>query len=90
MDGGRCEGGVPRVWGGWAGWVAGVLRVYVDVWLALVGLGRAGRYRVASWVRARLWRAVVMSWRPADGNGGRVRGAEWVSGRLGHARHGNG
>ena len=33
---------------------------------------------------------VVVSWRPADGDGGRVRGAEWVSGRLGHARHGNG
>ena len=30
-DGGRCEGGVPRVRGGWAGWAAGVLRVYVDV-----------------------------------------------------------
>ena len=89
-DGGRCEGGVPRVRGGWAGWVAGVLRVHVDVWLALVGLGRAGRCRVASWVRDGLWGAVVVSWRPADGDGGRVRGAEWVSGRLGHARHGNG
>ena len=89
-DGGRCEGGVPRVRGGWAGWVAGVLRVYVDVWLALVGHGRAGRCRVASWVRDGLRGAVVVSWRPADGDGGRVRGAEWVSGRLGHARHGNG
>ena len=25
-----------RVRGWWAGWVAGVLRVYIDVWLALV------------------------------------------------------
>ena len=41
-DGGRCEGGVPWVWGGWAGWVAGVLCVYVDVWLVLAGLGRVG------------------------------------------------
>ena len=49
-DGGRCEGGVPRVRGGWAGWAAGVLRVYVDGWSALVGLGRTGRCRVASWV----------------------------------------
>ena len=68
--------GCPGSRGGWAGWVAGVLRVYVDVWMALVGLGRAGRCRV--------------SWRPADGDGGRMRGAEWVSGRHGHARHGNG
>ena len=89
-DGGRCEGGVPRVRGGWAGRAAGVLRVYVDVWLALVGLGRAGRCRVASWVRDGPRGAVVVSWRPADGDGGRVRGAEWVIGRLGHARHGNG
>ena len=43
-------GGVPRVRGGWAGWAAGVLRVYVDGWLDLVGLGRTGRCRVASWV----------------------------------------
>ena len=50
-DGRRCEGGVPPVRGGWAGWVAGVLRVYVDVWLALVGLGRAGLCQLASWVR---------------------------------------
>ena len=46
-NGGRCEGGVLRVQGGWAGWVAGVLRVHVDVCLALVGLGQAGRCRVA-------------------------------------------
>ena len=72
------------------GWVAGVLRVYVDVWLALVGLSRAGRCGVASWLRDGLRGAVVVSWRPADGNGGRVRGAEWFSGLLGHARHGNG
>ena len=84
------RGGVPRVRGGWAGWFAGVLRVYVDVWLALVGLGRAGRCRVASCVRDGPLGAVVVSWRPADGDGGRVRGAEWVSGRLGHAGHGNG
>ena len=36
---------------GWVGWVAGVLRVRVDVWVALVGLSWAGRCRVASWVR---------------------------------------
>ena len=96
--------------GGRAGWVAGVLRVHVDVWLALGGLSWAGRCRVASWVRGGLWGAVgacgkgalqwgplafwgalVVSWRPADGEwGGRVWGAEWVSGLLGHARHGNG
>ena len=84
------RGGVPRVRGGWAGWIAGVLRVHVDVWLALAGVGQAGRCRVASWVRGGLLGAVVVSWRPAAGDGGRVRGAEWVSGRLGHARHGNG
>ena len=44
------RGGVPRVWGGWAGWAAGVLRVYVDGWLALAWLGLTGRCRVASWV----------------------------------------
>ena len=81
---------MPRVRGGWAGWAAGVLRVYVDVWLALVGPGQAGRCRVASCVRDGPRGAVVVSWRPADGDGGRVRGVEWVSGRLGHARHGNG
>ena len=60
-DGGRCEGGVPRVrGGGWAGWVAGVLRVYVNVCLALVGLGRAGLCRVASWVRDGLRGTVVV------------------------------
>ena len=42
------RGGCPGSEGGWAGWVAGVLRVYVGVWLALVGLGRAGRCLVAS------------------------------------------
>ena len=83
------RGGCPRSGGGWAGWVAGVLRLHVDVWLALVGLGRAGRCRVASWVGDGLRGAVVVSWRPADGNGGRVRGVEWVSGHLGHAPHGN-
>ena len=30
------RGGCPGSGGGWAGWVAGVLRVHVDVWLALV------------------------------------------------------
>ena len=84
------RGGCPGSEGGWAGWVVGVFRVYVDVWLALFGLGRAGRCRVASWVRDGPRGAVVVSWRPADGDGGRMRGAEWVSGRLGHARHGNG
>ena len=64
------EGGVPRVRGGWAGWAAGVLRVHVDAWLALVGLGQTGRCRVASWVRDGPRGAVVVSW-------GRVRGAEW-------------
>ena len=83
------RGGAPGPGGvGWMG--CRVLRVYVDAWLALVGLGRAGRCRVASWVRDGLRGAVVVSWRPADGDGGRVQGAEWVSGRLGHARHGNG
>ena len=32
------EGGCAFGPGGWVGWVAGVLRVYVHVWLALVGL----------------------------------------------------
>ena len=84
------RGGCPGSRGGWPGWVAGVLRVYVDVWLALAGLGRAGRCRVASWVRDGPRGAVVVSWRPVDGDGGRVRGPEWVSGRQGHAQHGNG
>ena len=84
------RGGRPGSGEGGAGWVAGVLRVYVDVRLALVGLGRAGRCRVASWVRDGPQGAVVVSRRPADGDGGRVRGAGWVSGRLSHARHGNG
>ena len=84
------RGGCPESGGGGAGWAPGVLRVYVDVWLALVGLGRAGPYRVASWVRDGPRGAVVVSWRTAEREGGRVRGAEWVSGRPGHARHGNG
>ena len=65
---------MPRVRGGWAGWAAGVLRIYVNVWWALVGLGRAGRCRVASWVRDEPRGAVLVSWRPADGDGGCVRG----------------
>ena len=72
--------GCPGSGGGRAGWVAGVLRVHVDVWLALVGLGRAGQCKVV----------LVVSAKPADGDGGRVRGAELVRGRFGHARHGNG
>ena len=84
------RGGCPGSRGGWAGWVVGVLSVYVDVRSALVGLGRAGQCGLASWVRDGFQGAVVVSWRPADGDGGRVRGAKWVSGRLGHARHGNG
>ena len=47
-----------RVRRGWAGWVCGVLRVQVDVCVALGGLSWAGRCRVASWVRAGLWGAV--------------------------------
>ena len=39
---------VVVVRGGWAGWVAGVLCVDVDIWVALVGLGGAGRCWVAS------------------------------------------
>ena len=62
--------GVARVRGGWAGWVAGILRVYVDVWLALVELGRAGRCWVASSVRDGLRGAVAVSWRPANEMGG--------------------
>ena len=84
------RGGCPGSGGGRAGWVSGVLRVYVDVWLALVGLGWAGWCRVASWVRDGLWGAVVVSWTLANRDVGRVRGAEWVSRVLGHARHGNG
>ena len=64
---------MPWVQGGWAGWVAGVLRIHVDVRLALVGLGRAGRCRVASWVRGGLQGALLVSWRPAEGDGGRAQ-----------------
>ena len=84
------KAGVLRVRWGWAGWVAGVLRGHVKVWLALVGLGPAGRCRAALWGGGGLWGALVVSWRPADGDGGRVWGVESVSGRLGYARHGNG
>ena len=85
------RGGCSGSGGGRAGWVAGVLRVHVDVWVALFGLGWAGWCQVASWVSGGLWGALVMSWRPADGDGGGpVWSAEWVSGLLGHARHGNG
>ena len=61
---------MSRVLGGWAGWAAGVLRVYVDGWLALAGFGRTGRCRVASWVRDGSRGAVVVPWRPVDGDGG--------------------
>ena len=57
-DGGRCEGRVLWVRGGLAWWAAGVLRVHVDVWVALGGLGWAGRCRVAPWMRGGLWGAV--------------------------------
>ena len=83
------RGGCSGSWGGGLGGFSGVLRIHVDVWVTLVERGRAGRCRVTSWLRGGLWGALVVSWRPADGDG-RVRGAEWVSGRLGHARHGNG
>ena len=56
-------------------------------WLGSARLGGAGWLL---WVKDGTRGAVLVSWRPADGNGGRVRGVEWVSGRLGHARHGNG
>ena len=68
------RGGCPGSGGGWAGCVAGVLRVYVDVWLALVRLGRAGRCPVASWVRDGPRGAVVVSWSPADGDWGACAG----------------
>ena len=86
------RGGCSGSGGGRAGWVAGVLCVHVEVWVALVAVCWTGRCRVASWVRGGLWGALVVSWRPVDGDwgGGRVWGAEWVSGLLGHARHGNG
>ena len=64
--------------------------LHVDVWLALLRLGRPGRCLAASWVRGWLWGALLVSWRPAERVGGRVRGAEWVSECRGHARHGNG
>ena len=66
---------MPRVRGGWAWWVAGVLCVYVVVWLVLVGLGRAGRCQVASQVRDGLPGAVVVSWRLRMEMGG-VGGAQ--------------
>ena len=64
-----------RVRGVWAGLVAGVLRVHVDAWLGLVGLGWAGRCWVASWLRGGVWGALVVSWRPADGDWGGASGA---------------
>ena len=50
-----------RIRGGWAGWVAGVLHVNVDVWLALVGVGRAVLRRAALWVSGGLWGASVVA-----------------------------
>ena len=58
VDGGRCEVGVLWVRGGLAGWAVRVLRVLVDVWVALGQFGWAGRCRVAPWVRGGLWGAV--------------------------------
>ena len=93
--------------GGLGGWAAEVLRVHVNVWVALGGLGWAWQCWVAPWVTGwpwgvvgasgggviwwvAFWGALVVFWRPADGDGGRVWGAEQVSGLLGHARHANG
>ena len=36
------------------------------------------------------WGALVVSWRPVDGDGVCVWGAEQVRGPLGHVQHGNG
>ena len=78
-DGGRFEGVVLQVRGGWAWNVAEVLRVDVDVLVGLVGLGGAGLCRVASWLRGGVWGALVVSWRPADGDRGVCvgRGVDW-------------
>ena len=82
---GRC----PGSGGGWAGWAAGVLRVYVDGWLALDARpdwALPGGFLGVRQVSGRCGGALeTCGWRR-----GRVRGAERVSGRLGHARHGNG
>ena len=72
-DGGRCEGGVPWVWGGLAGRAVEVWRVHVDVCVVLGGLGWAGRCRVVLWVRGgcadgvleacgRRWGGVYRAW----------------------------
>ena len=45
------SGGCPGSWGGLAGRAIQVLRVHVDVWVVLGGLGRAGRCWVVPWVR---------------------------------------
>ena len=47
------RGGCSGSKGGW--WVAGVLRVHVDVLVALGWFRWAGRCRVPWWVRGRLW-----------------------------------
>ena len=76
------RGGVLRVQGRRAGPVAGVLRVNVDVWVALVSIGRAGRCRVALWVRGGLWGGLAVSWMPVDGDGAVRVGREvgqWTS-----------
>ena len=54
-----------RVRGGLPGWAAGVLRVHVNVGVALGGLGWAGRCRVASWLGGGLWGAMVACGRGA-------------------------
>ena len=63
-----------------ASWVRGGL------WGAMGGCG----WGVLRWGPAAFWGALVVSWRPVDGDWGGVWGAEQVSGLLGHARHGNG
>ena len=63
------RGGCPGSGGG-VGWMGcrGLARLRRRM-VGLVGLGRAGRCRVASWVRDGPRGAVVVSWRPADGDG---------------------
>ena len=83
------RGGVPGPGGGGLDGLPGsCASTSMDGWPGWVRPDWA--VRVASWVRDGSRGAVVVPWRPVDGDGGRVRGAERVSGRLGHARHGNG
>ena len=86
------RGGCPGSGGGGVGWMgcrglARLRRRMVGPGWARPGWAVPGGFLG---VKDGLRGAVVVSWRPADGDGGRVRGAQWVSGRLGHARHGNG